>query len=154
MTLPKLRSIALPKTPRKTITAFVAKETQTQQAFIVWCRLIESEYPALKLGFAVPNGGKRSIKTAVTLKKEGVKSGVPDWMLPIARGGWTGFAIEFKRKGNTTTDDQDDYIERLVQEGWLVHIHTCHAKAGEETLRYLRQPKQQANVTGMRIDFK
>ena len=49
-----------------------------QVNFVNW---VEYNYPKIKL-FAIPNGGKRSIKTAIDLKSEGVKRGVPDLFIP------------------------------------------------------------------------
>jgi hypothetical protein len=122
--------------------AAIPLETNIQQAFIQWVHLAERTIPALKLLFAVPNGGKRSITTAVTLKKEGARAGVPDTMLPVPRKGFSGLAIEFKRPGGTTSDDQVDYINRLLEEGWQVAICT-DAEAAIQTVKdYLAQPKE------------
>ena len=55
------------------------------------------KYPELELMYAIPNGGKRHIHTAVVLKQTGVKSGVPDIFLPVRRGKH-GLFIEMKRK--------------------------------------------------------
>src|SRR5262245_2454932 len=50
-----------------------------------------------RLCFAIPNGGARDTITAGRLKAEGVKAGVPDCFLPVARGGWFGLFMEFKK---------------------------------------------------------
>ncbi len=51
----------------------------------------------------MPNGGKRDKATAAVLKRQGVKAGVPDIMLPAARAGYHGLYIELKAGENTTT---------------------------------------------------
>ena len=70
------------------------------QALFLWWRLYG--YRLYKLQpcqlFAVPNGGKRSLKTAARLKKEGVTAGIPDVFLAAPSGGKHGLFIELKRK--------------------------------------------------------
>lgn len=48
--------------------------------------------------WANPSGGKRDARTAARLKAEGVKPGVPDITVAIARGRWHGMFIELKRQ--------------------------------------------------------
>jgi hypothetical protein len=74
--------------------------------------------------FAIPNGGIRDKITAARLKAEGVRKGVLDVMLPVARHGMHGLFIELKRpksegltKGQTS-DSQDDEIAELRAEGY------------------------------------
>ena len=57
----------------------------------------EAQWPELRWLFAVPNGGWRAKRTAAAMKAEGAKPGVPDYLLPVARGGFSGLAIELKR---------------------------------------------------------
>jgi hypothetical protein len=52
-------------------------EQQHQVAFVEWVRL---KYPSFII-FAVPNGGKRHIKTATELKKSGAMAGIPDLVI-------------------------------------------------------------------------
>lgn len=65
-------------------------------------------WPDLDLLFAVPNGGERQKAVAANMKAEGVKSGVPDLVLPIPVVGnsavegstwYAGLYLEMKRKG-------------------------------------------------------
>lgn len=61
--------------------------------------------------FAVPNGGRRDIKEAAKLKREGVRRGVPDLVIlraPPAFPKWTGVALEMKRASGTFTDVSED----------------------------------------------
>jgi hypothetical protein len=55
--------------------------------------------PALKWFHAIPNGGDRDKITAGKLKAEGVKSGILDCFLPVARKGFNGLYIEMKKPG-------------------------------------------------------
>ena len=88
-------------------------EHDIQAAFVTWCRLNEKLLPALKLAFAVPNGGHRHVATAARLKAEGVRAGVPDWCLPVARGPYIGLWIEMKSGKNKPSDAQVEYIAML-----------------------------------------
>lgn len=94
----------------------------------------------LKLMFAIPNGGLRDKITAGRLKAEGVKSGVPDIMLPVAKYGNTQYDVEptyyhglfielkrprsvGKRKG-VVAEKQSDYALALIEQGYAVE--TCY----------------------------
>lgn len=97
-------------------------EHDIQAAFFRWVRLMEKTNPVLRLMFAVPNAGKRGYKTAARLIAEGLRSGVPDIIFPVPRGGFSGLAIEFKRKGNKPSPEQIEFIDNLLKEGWLVVV--------------------------------
>lgn len=96
-----------------------------QQHIFEWARLQSAYYPELKLLYAIPNGGKRAIKTAVALKRQGVKAGVPDMCLPVSRGGFHGLYIELKRqKGGTVSEAQKAWIDSLNAQGYKAVV--CH----------------------------
>lgn len=65
----------------------------------------------LKWLFAIPNGGKRNVIEAKSLKAQGVKAGVPDMFLPLARNGYHGLFIELKVGKNKTSPQQDEFIK-------------------------------------------
>ena len=69
-----------------------------QALLFKWATFSSGKYPELEYMFAIPNGGYRHYRTAADLKSEGVKSGVPDIMLPVARGGY------LNRNGMKITD--------------------------------------------------
>lgn len=88
--------------------------------------------------FAVPNGGKRSKSEAVKLKREGVRAGVPDLMLPVARHGYHGLFIEMKRlKYSSTSKEQKDWHEFLTKQGYKVVVCKGHERAQEAIKCYL-----------------
>ena len=75
----------------------VPDEHQEQVRLISWSKgnaLLA--FRELELLYAVPNGGKRNIKVASKLKAEGVRAGVPDLHLPVARGGFHSLYVEMK----------------------------------------------------------
>ena len=94
--------------------------------------------PELYLMHAIPNGGKRDIRTAAKLKAEGVKPGVPDIFLPVPRGGKHGLYIELKRrKGGTVSAAQEAWIRALMHQGYVCTV--CHGadEAKNEILAYM-----------------
>lgn len=67
-------------------------ETEEQQYLFEWARLAACKWPELALLYHIPNEGKRTAITGARLKSMGLKSGVPDVCLPVARAGaFTGF---------------------------------------------------------------
>lgn len=87
--------------------------------------------------FAVVNAAKRSFKLAAMLKAEGMRAGVPDVLLLVARNGFTGLAIEFKKPGGKLSESQVEFIDRLVKEGWLVCVISDAEEAIRVTKNYL-----------------
>lgn len=65
-------------------------ESGHQEALFSWAAYRTGLMPELQYMYHVPNGGKRDAATAVALKRQGVKAGVPDIMLPAARAGYHG----------------------------------------------------------------
>lgn len=72
--------------------------------------------------FAIPNGGDRHVAVAVKLKKEGVKSGVPDLFIPVIRPNFGGMFLEMKRKGGKLSDVQKFWLNQLEEEGYRVKV--------------------------------
>ena len=77
------------------------------------------------LPFSVPNGGERNIKVASTMKAEGVKSGVPDIMIPYAHTSPDnkprtnyGLFIELKVKSNKPSKEQVSWSQMLDSQGY------------------------------------
>ena len=113
------------------------KEHEEQVVFMQWCHLQEKKFPELKLMFAIPNGGQRSITTASKLKKEGVKAGVPDLHLPVARGEYNSLFIEMKAGKNKATAHQLKMMELLSDAGNLCVICYGAKEAIQATQSYL-----------------
>ena len=95
-------------------------------------------HPELRLMFAIPNGGQRNPATAGRLKAEGVKAGVPDTFLPIARRDFHGLFIEFKKVGGKTSPAQDEMILQLRRQKYNVQICYDWQTALDRVLGYLR----------------
>ena len=92
-------------------------EHDEQVKLFQWARLSEGRWPGLALMFAIPNGGKRHVAVARKLKAEGVRPGVPDVCLPLARGPWHALYIELKHGHNTATPGQLGWLRMLTLAG-------------------------------------
>lgn len=74
--------------------------------------------PELRLLHAIPNGGYRNKITAAKLKAEGVKPGVPDICLPVARGRYHGLYIELKTRQGKISTKQQTWLADLKGQGF------------------------------------
>ena len=87
------------------------------------CKAAEATHPELRLLYAIPNGGHRAWRTAAQMKAEGVKAGVPDYHLPVARGGYIGLWVELKRtKGGRLQPEQRAWMDALAAQGHRVAL--------------------------------
>jgi hypothetical protein len=80
------------------------------------------QYPELDMLYAIPNGGLRNVIVAKKLKAEGVKRGVPDICLPVARHGLHGLYIELKTENGVVSDDQSNWYAMLSEQGYRARI--------------------------------
>lgn len=96
-------------------------EHNLQTAVFTWANsgYILEKFPELSKMFAIPNGGHRDVRVAQKLKREGVRAGVPDIFLPVARGGYHGLFVEMKHGRNKPTPEQDTYLRFLASQGYL-----------------------------------
>jgi len=101
----------------------MASEAQQQSAIFKWSRLVREKYPELKLLHAIPNGGRRDSIEAMHLKQQGVKPGVPDMHLPVARKGFLSLYIELKTEKGKPSSEQTWWIEELNNQG--NHAQIC-----------------------------
>jgi len=111
-------------------------ESDLQRALVTWCRMRND---GAELIFAIPNGGKRDAKEAMSLKHQGVTAGVPDMFLPVMRGGYGGLFIELKNpngKGRTSKE-QDKMMESLLLDGYAVCVSHNFDECKELVLDYL-----------------
>ena len=91
-------------------------EHDEQVAVVEYCDL--KSIPA----FHIPNGGTRRKSEAARLKAEGVRPGVPDLCIPVARGGYHSLYIEMKADGGKPTEEQVGWLWRLRGEGMAAYI--------------------------------
>lgn len=112
-------------------------EHQEQAALFKWAALRQAAIPALRLMHAIPNGGHRHKAVAARLKREGVKAGIPDISLPVARGGFHGLYIEMKTKGGRVQPEQKQWRRDLIDEGYRHAICWSWEEAVREITEYL-----------------
>ena len=126
--------------PERTVTTLPAlTEQQEQEAVIQWAQASIARLPGLELLFHVPNGGERPKHAARAMARAGVKPGVPDLCLPVARGGWHGLWIELKRAdhSNVPSPAQRAWLERLIAEGYRCAVCYGANEAIDSIERYL-----------------
>ena len=118
-------------------------EHTEQAALFEWAAWNQSKDAALNMLYAVPNGGKRDKVTAARMKREGLKAGVPDVVLPVARMGYHGFYLELKVGKNKTSAEQAAWLTALAAEGYLVDVSYGWQEAAHKIARYLgHEPKE------------
>ena len=112
------------------------EESKHQCAYFEVLQLNAVKYPELTWIYASANGGIRNIKTAVRLKKEGVKSGVWDVHIPLVRDA-PGAFIEFKIKPNKLTANQTIFRDFMVKQGFQLAVCYDWESAVRFTEEYL-----------------
>ena len=114
-------------------------EHEEQAALITWWNMYAKarRMPNFLL-MAIPNGGRRTTVTGARLHAEGVRAGIPDLFLAIARGEWHGLWIEMKRrKGGFLSGPQRTALLALKLEGYSTAV--CHGwqEARNTVIRYM-----------------
>lgn len=100
-------------------------------------------WPELEWLFHVPNGGARARKTAGALKAEGVKPGVPDYLLPVGRGGYVGLALELKTAKGRVSPEQCEWLAHLAAQGWQAVVARGWEQAWDVVRDYMAlEPRQ------------
>lgn len=125
--------------PRARAAPRVQWEAAEQEALFTWANYQLGTFPELELLYHVPNGGRRNKYEAAKLKRQGVKPGVPDIVLPVPRAEFHGLYIELKYGDNKPTKDQKKWLERLKEQGYKAI--TCYGwrEAAGEIEKYLRR---------------
>lgn len=99
-------------------------EAQHQANVIKWSQQpsIRSKWPELKLLFHIPNGGYRDAVEGRHFKQQGLRAGVPDLCLPVARGKYHALYIEMKTEQGKLSTEQDWWGKQLLEQGsyWQV----------------------------------
>jgi hypothetical protein len=111
----------------------IPTEDEEQIWIFSWAELNLGRYPELVLMHHIPNGGKRSKTEAARFKAMGVKSGVSDVFLPVARGGYHGLYIELKARDGRPSKNQKDFLDAVKAQGYAGTV----AYSGEEAARII-----------------
>ncbi len=115
----------------------IQHEANEQEALFRWAAFIRGKYPEIDLLYHIPNGGSRHRIEAANLKRQGVKAGVPDLCLPVARGGFHGLYIEMKYGKNKPSDLQKHWITELQKQGYACKVCYGWEQAAEVIKNYL-----------------
>lgn len=99
--------------------------------------LIQFKLPEVQGIFAIPNGGHRNKVVAAKLKAEGVKKGVLDICVPIARKNYHGLYIEMKYGNNTLTPEQIWFKQFFEKQGYLTQVFYDSEKAFRFIVNYI-----------------
>lgn len=112
-------------------------ESNEQQALFTWVEYNKKNIPELNLLYHIPNGGKRNVREAARLKQEGVKAGVPDIHLPIARYTYLGLWVEMKAPKGKLSGSQKRWKDKLEAYGHKVIVCYTWEQAKDAILDYL-----------------
>jgi len=120
-------------------------EHQHQVALISWARRTrvpdaDDVMPKAVIAdylLAIPNGGHRNVMEAVRLKREGVKAGVSDLLLPLQRQGYGGLWLELKAPGNKPTKHQRSWLDIMTVAGYRAEWADDWVKASMIILDYV-----------------
>lgn len=124
-------------------------ESMEQQRLFTWWRLEGCKAYGLPpcMLFAIPNGGKRSLKTAMQLKREGVQPGVPDIFLAVPARHHYGLFVELKRpkspgvRAGSPSKAQREVMASLIASGYGCVVAYGATEARNVIERYLREEK-------------
>ena len=113
-------------------------EAQEQEQLMTWAWMHRGAHPELLLLFHIPNGGRRDSGEAAHLMRLGVKKGVPDLFLPVARRGFHGLFVEMKReKGGRISEEQAAWLKDLNEQGYAASVCNGFDEAKDLIERYL-----------------
>ena len=106
-----------------------------QVQFVNWFNSVE-QFKDLII-FSIPNGGKRGIKTAIKLKKEGAKSGIADLQILLPNG--KSVFIEMKKeKGGKLSPEQIDFINKSQSLGHTVIVANGCNEASKKFIEFIK----------------
>lgn len=103
-------------------------ESDMQIHLFQWVDMLSASHPWMSTIFHPANGGHRHISTAERLKREGVRPGIPDVIIPkaiINEDGqlqYVGMALELKITGNRLSKAQAIMLNQLIKQRWLVIV--------------------------------
>ena len=124
-------------------------EHQAQALVVAWAQALSDKEPDLELLFAVPNqgraGGRQGRVWGARMAREGLRGGVPDLVLPVARQGRLALFVEMKRAhGGRVMPAQRWWHERLEAAGNRVVVAHGAQEAIMAIWNYLRSAPSDA----------
>ena len=119
----------------------VPSESVEQQHLFQWVAVSAAAHwpKEMRMLYHVPNEGKRSKANGARLKSEGLRAGVPDINLDVARGEYHGLRIEMKRRrGGRVSPEQAAWLEALREQGYAAIVAYGWEEAADAIEKYLR----------------
>ena len=116
-------------------------EAQEQATLFRWAAQpsMRAKYPELKLLHHVKNETKEGPAQVRIDKTQGVKKGVPDLCLPVARGGYHGLYIEMKTAKGRLSPEQKWWLEELNGQRYKAVMCRGWKEAAGVLEEYLKQ---------------
>lgn len=116
-------------------------EHDEQVALFQWADIYKNEIPELEMLFAIPNqggGGMQAVRRGKKMVKEGLKAGVPDIFLPVAKADFHGLFVEMKYGDGRVSKDQKRWLNNLTHGGYLCVVAYNFDAAKDAILDYLQ----------------
>ena len=111
---------------------------------IEWAKRHEGKWPELQglhsslNGIFIPGPKKLVYKIINHMKAEGMKRGIPDLFLPVARRGYHGLFIEMKRDDKQKPrPEQVEFMEYAEEQGYRDQVCYGYQDAVDELKWYL-----------------
>jgi VRR-NUC domain len=115
-----------------TVKEIIPTEDEEQTKLAIWLTKQAIRF------YAIPNGGRRSLREAIKLKRTGVSPGVPDICVPIPSGGYHGLYIELKRqRGGRVSNEQTRWLQFLRDKGYWADVAFGFEEAKDIVIHYL-----------------
>ena len=108
-------------------------EDDEQRQLIQWCRTDSR----LQFLFHIPNENTAGIKWGIRNRQLGVKSGVPDLMLPIPAKGYHGLFVEMKTAHGKLSENQKKWLSALETFGYRAVVAYGWQDAKNKIMEYL-----------------
>ena len=124
MSLDTLIKKALAKQPTiKPRTKRNAQPEAAEQAKVIaWARANERNYPFLWMLHSSLNGAKRTKANGDKLVQQGMLTGVPDLLLPVKKGHFSGLYIEMKSAKGRVSIEQSRFLTAVSENDYSAHI--------------------------------
>lgn len=119
----------------------------SEQALVIdWAKDHEGRFPELRWLHSSLNGifipGPRNLVARIInhMKREGMKKGIPDLFLPVARRDYHGIYIELKRTdGGKIRDEQNEFLDFVATQGYYGQVCYGYDEAVEALEWYLSE---------------
>ena len=112
-------------------------EHSEQAAVMMWAQVNESRFPELRWlhsslnGIFIPGNPITRARIINHMKNEGMKNGIPDLFLPVARRGYHGLYVEMKTEKGRPTPEQNEFLEFADAQGYLDKVCVGYEEAVE-----------------------